>query len=70
MTKMSRQTDPTTIEAFLRVKDMTETAFRSTLADLRITFGDVQRLRDAYEAMTEADREVEAQQRETGTRRR
>ena len=66
---MSQQTDPTTTEALLRAKETTETTFRTTLAELRITLGDFQRLRDAYEAMTEADREVEAHEREAGTGR-
>ena len=67
---MSQQTDPTTTEALLRAKDMTETTFRMTLAELRITFGDFQVLRDAYDAMTAAAREFEAHEREAGTGRR
>lgn len=60
---MNEKTNQTT-EALLRAKDMTETSFRMTLAELRITFGDFQLLREAYETMTEAAKELEAHQRE------
>ncbi|KAA0250590.1 MAG: hypothetical protein EDX89_22580 [Acidobacteria bacterium] len=64
MTTMEEKTEQAKTEALLRAKDMSETAFRMTLAELRITFGDFQRLRDSYESMNEAARELKAHQRE------
>lgn len=64
---MSQQTNLTTTEALLRAKDMTETTFRTTLAELRITLGDFLRLRDAHDAMTLAAREYEVHERGTKT---
>lgn len=66
---MNDKTSATT-EALFRAKDMTETVFRTTLAELRISVGDFQRLRDAHERMTEAAREFEAHERERASESR